>query len=45
VDYVYQFAGGRDRFEKGMGTVVRTAWQVALGLDQVTLDDLKAEYH
>lgn len=44
VDYVYQFAGGRDRFEQGMAAVVRTAWQVTLQLDQTSLDELKAAY-
>ncbi|MEA3204302.1 MAG: hypothetical protein QOI63_1982 [Thermoplasmata archaeon] len=44
VDFVTQFAGGRDRFELGLATAVKTAWQVTLGLDQVSLDDLKAAY-
>ncbi|MFO1534301.1 MAG: M28 family metallopeptidase [Thermoplasmatota archaeon] len=43
VDYVYQFAGSRERFEQGMAAV-RTAWQVALQLDQTSLDELKAAY-
>ncbi|HEX2065502.1 MAG TPA: M28 family peptidase [Candidatus Thermoplasmatota archaeon] len=42
VEYVEQFAGGRDRFEAGLAAVVRTAWQVALQLDQASLDDLRA---
>lgn len=44
VDFVYQFAGGRDRFELGMATAVKAAWQVALELDQASLDDLRAAY-
>lgn len=42
VEFVEQFAGGRDRFAQGMAAVVQAAWQVALGLDQVSLDELKA---
>lgn len=44
VDYVYQFVGGRERFEQGFGAVVRTACQLTLQLDQTSLAALKTAY-
>lgn len=45
VEFVDQFAGGRAHFEQGLAAIVRTAYQVALELDQTSLDELKAAYH
>jgi len=42
VDFVEQFAGGRANFEAGLGAIVKTAVQLALELDQVSLADLQA---
>ncbi|MES2155692.1 MAG: M28 family peptidase [bacterium] len=44
VDFVDQFVGGRANFEAGLGAIIRTAVQLGLEFDQVSLADLTAEY-
>lgn len=44
VDFVYDYVGGRANFELGFGTIVRTAYQEALMLDQTSLSEIQQAY-